>query len=311
MSEVKHGKFSNFGAEFLMISAAALFAFGGVLAKIVREAGMSAFRLVEIRSTGAALILLIYAVIKIRPELKLKRSEFWDMIIFSIIGVAIVQSFYFTAIKYLYVSVALIIEFTAPIWIVLYLRFIKKKSINPIMWWGVGCAFGGLLLIAQIWQGSTLNWFGVLLAFGDAIALAVYFLKAEKLSQSRSSVSLIVWGLGLSAVFWATILPWWSFPFEILNQQLPLGGNFSNNSWPGWFLILLIIIFGTIFPYLLTIAGLRKLSASTGSVIGMIEPVFAGIIAWIWLNESFNLIQLLGCAIVLFGIYLADKAKAH
>jgi drug/metabolite transporter (DMT)-like permease len=117
--------------------------------------------------------------------------------------------------------------------------------------------------------------------------------------------------LGLSAVFWAIILPWWSFPFEILNKQIPLGGNFAESTWLGWFLILLIIIFGTIFPYLLTIAGLRKLSASTGSVIGMIEPVFAGIIAWIWLNESFNLIQLIGCAIVLFGIYLADKAKAH
>jgi len=311
MSSLKPTKFSNLGAEFLMISAAALFAFGGVIAKIVRESGMSAFRLVEIRSTGAALILLIYAIFKIRPELKLKRSEVWDMVIFSVIGVAIVQSFYFTAIKYLYVSVALIIEFTAPIWIVLYLRFIRKKQINPIMWWGVGFAFGGLLLIAQIWKGSTLNWFGVLLAFGDAIALAVYFLKAEKLSKSRSSVSLIVWGLGLSAVFWAIILPWWGFPFEILSKQIPLGGNFAESSWPGWFLILLIIIFGTIFPYLLTIAGLRKLSASTGSVIGMIEPVFAGIIAWIWLNESFNLIQLIGCAVVLFGIYLADKAKTH
>ena len=54
-------------------------------------------------------------------------------------------------------SGALIIEFTAPIWIVLYLRFIKKKQISPLMWWGIGCAFGGLILISQVWSESTLS----------------------------------------------------------------------------------------------------------------------------------------------------------
>jgi drug/metabolite transporter (DMT)-like permease len=42
----------------------------------------------------------------------------------------------------------------------------------------------------------------------------------------------------------------------------------------------------------------------------MIEPIFAGVIAWVLLNEALSTIQLIGCAVVLFGIYLADKARA-
>jgi drug/metabolite transporter (DMT)-like permease len=63
-------------------------------------------------------------------------------------------------------------------------------------------------------------------------------------------------------------------------------------------------------PYLFVIGGIRRLSASTSSVIGMLEPVIAGVFAWIWLSQSWSAIQLLGGAIVLVGVYIADRAKA-
>ena len=117
-----------------MISAAMGFALGGVAAKVLREANMDAFRLTQIRATGAGLILLVFAMIKGRDQLRARKEELMDLLLFGIIGVAAVTSFYFFAIKYLFVSVALIIEFTASIWIALYLRFVKKKHISPIMW---------------------------------------------------------------------------------------------------------------------------------------------------------------------------------
>jgi len=298
-------------AEFLMISAAMLFALGGVAAKVLRSADMDAFRLTQIRTTGAALILITFAVLKGKSQLYARKDELKDLIIFGTVGVAAVTSFYFFALKYLYVSVALIIEFTASIWIVLYLRFIKKKQISPLMWWGILCAFSGLTLLSQIWTGTSLHPLGVAVAFADAFALAIYFLFADRLSQTRSSLSLMSWGIGVAAIFWALVLPWWNFPFEYLTNTYSLEGNLSNYSAPGWALILWIIIIGTVIPYLLTVTGIRELSASTGSVIGMIEPIFAGVIAWWLLSEAFNSIQLLGCAIVLLGIYLADKARAQ
>ena len=297
-------------AEFLMISAAMGFALGGVAAKVLREADMDAFRLTQIRSTGAGLILLTFALIKGRDQLRARRDELKDLILFGIIGVSAVTSFYFFAMKYLFVSVALIIEFTASIWIALYLRFVKKKHISPIMWLGIACAFSGLILVSQIWSSSSLNPIGVLVAFADAFALSYYFLTADRLSQTRSPLSLMTWGIGVAAIFWAIILPWWNFPFEYLTESYSLEGNLSGYNAPGWALILWIIIIGTVIPYLLTVTGIRELSAGTSSVIGMIEPIFAGVIAWLLLNEALSTIQLIGCAVVLFGIYLADKARA-
>lgn len=297
-------------AEFLVISASMGFALGGVAAKVLREADMDAFRLTQIRSTGAGLILLAFAIIKGKDQLRARKEEIKDLILFGIIGVAAVTSFYFFAIKYLFVSVALIIEFTASIWIALYLKFVRKKHISPIMWLGIACAFFGLILVSQIWSGSTLHPLGVAVAFADAFALSYYFITAERLTQTRTSLSLMTWGIGVAAIFWAIILPWWSFPFEYLTDSYSLSGNLSGYNAPGWALLLWIIIIGTVIPYLLTVTGIRELSAGTSSVIGMIEPIFAGVIAWIILNEALSGIQLVGCAVVLFGIYLADKAKA-
>jgi drug/metabolite transporter (DMT)-like permease len=294
-----------------MITAAMGFALGGVAAKILREADMDAFRLTQIRTVGAAIILLTFAVMRGKKQLYARRDELKDLIIFGVVGVAAVTSFYFFAIKYLYVSVALVIEFTASIWIVLYLRFIKKKQVSPIMWVGIACAFSGLFLLSQIWTGTTLHPLGVAVAFADAFALAIYFLFADRLSQTRTSLSLMAWGLGVAAVFWSLVLPWWNFPFEYLTNTYSLEGNLSNYSAPGWALVLWIIIVGTVIPYLLTVTGIRELSASTGSVIGMIEPLFAGAIAWWLLNEAFNTTQLIGCAVLLVGIYLADKARSQ
>ena len=204
------------------------FALGGVAAKVLREANMDAFRLTQIRSTGAALILLTFALIKGKDQLRARRDELKDLIIFGVVGVAAVTSFYFFAIKYLFVSVALIIEFTASIWIALYLKFVKKKHISPIMWVGIACAFSGLILVSQIWSSSSLSPIGVLAALADAIALSYYFLTADRLTQTRSSLSLMTWGIGVAAIFWTIILPWWNFPFEYLTKSFSLSGNLSD-----------------------------------------------------------------------------------
>jgi len=296
-------------AEFFLITAALCFAVGGVAAKVLREADLDAFRLTQIRITSAALILLIIALIKGKKQLAVKRSEIKDLVLFGVIGIAVVNSFYYFALKYLYVSVALIIEFTAPIWIALYLRFVKKKNISRTAWVGIFCAFSGLVLISQVWTGKSLHPLGVIFAILDALALAYYFLTADRLGQKRSSLSLTTWGMGVAAIFWAIALPWWNFPFEFLTQTFSLSGELSRFSAPGWALILWIVVTATVIPYLLTVAAIKELSAGTSSVIAMLEPILAGVIAWILLDEAFTNIQLFGCAVVLFGIYLADKAR--
>jgi hypothetical protein len=105
-------------------------------------------------------------------------------------------------------------------------------------------------------------------------------------------------------------MPVWEFPFEVFTIDMDLNGVFAGSTLPGWVLISWIIVMGTIVPYLFVIAGLRLLSASTSSVIGMLEPVLAGVFAWIWLQQSWNGIQLIGAAVVLVGVYIADRARS-
>jgi drug/metabolite transporter (DMT)-like permease len=269
-------------AEIALVFGALAFAFSGIIAKLLLTSGLSAWRLAEIRATGAFLILLIYVFVRKRASLKASRTEIPLLALFGVIGFAAVQVGYFMAIARLHVSTALIIEFTAPIWIVLYIRFVRKKFVPLLMWLSIAMGFSGLLLVAQVWQGMTLNGFGVLAAFLDALAFAAYFLLGEKVNADRSTDALAVWGLGFASLAWAIVTPWWSFPIHVFSQKVNLLGALRHYTLPGWSLILWIVVMGTIVPYLLVLYGLKALSASTASIIGMLEPIFAGIIAWWW-----------------------------
>ena len=273
------------------------------------ESGLSAFRLTQIRTMGAFLVLFLYVYLKNKSSLRINRKELPIFIAFGLFGFAAVNLFYFLAIQRLNVGVALIIEFTAPIWIVLWMRFIQKKIVSKLMWWGLVIGLTGLVLIAQVWRGLTLDGLGVTFALLDAFALALYFLVGEKLVGVKSSEATMAWGFGVSSAFFAIIQPWWTFPFEELGRVVGLTGRLAGISIPTYYLILWIIVLGTAVPYFLVLNGLRGLSAATSSSIGMLEPVFGGIFAWIFLYEKLNFIQSVGAVVVLIGIYLANRAR--
>ena len=296
-------------AEAFLVFGAIAFAFNGVISKLVLTGGLSAWRLTQVRCTGAFLILLLYVIARKRRSLRTTRDELPWLAAYGIIGFAAVQVGYFIAIARMPISIALIIEFTAPIWIVIYIRFIRKKHVPSMMWLSLGLGFVGLLLVGQVWRGLTLNGIGLIAAFVDAFALAAYFLLGEKLIAQRSTDTLTLWGLGFASLVWAITTPLWHFPTHIFAQQINLQGIFKNYSLPGWVLILWIILMGTILPYVLVLSGLKHLSASTSSVIGMLEPVVAGVFAWWWLSEILTAIQLIGGVVVIVGIILADRVR--
>jgi drug/metabolite transporter (DMT)-like permease len=118
-----------------------------------------------------------------------------------------------------------------------------------------------------------------------------------------------MWGFGFAALTWSLLMPIWTFPFDVFTVSIPLEGALDGYSAPGWVLILYVVLIGTVVPYLFTLNGLRNLSASTTSAFGMLEPIFAGAVAWFWFSESWTAIQLLGGVIVIAGIYMADRAR--
>ena len=302
--------FTRHKGEVLLVIGALAFAFNGIVSKIVLQAGLSEWRLVQIRTGGAFLFLVAYVLATNAKSLKVTKKELPLLITYSLFGFAIVQFGYFIAISRMNISMALIIEFTAPIWIVLWIKYVRKSFVPKDMWIAISLAFIGMLLLAQVWKGMTLDTVGLVAAFLDAFALATYFILGERLGHSRPSASLNALGFGIASAIWAVAFPLWSFPTEIFTQSINLSGPLENYNAPGWVLLLWVVTMGTILPYLCVLSGIKLLSASTSSVIGMLEPVFAGIFAWIWINETWNTIQLIGGATVIAGIYLADKTRS-
>jgi drug/metabolite transporter (DMT)-like permease len=204
----------------------------------------------------------------------------------------------------------LILEFTASIWIALWIKLVRRGYVANEMWLAVFLSFSGLILVSKVWNGFKFDLIGLTASMLCAFALAAYFLMSEKIGKSREPISMLIFGMTFASIFWLIVLPPWTFPFEVFSTQMNLGGIAEGTMVPGWVMIASAAILGTVVPYMLVLSGMRYLSASTSSVIGMLEPVIAGAFAWIWFSQSWDAIQLIGAATVLFGIYLADRAKS-
>jgi drug/metabolite transporter (DMT)-like permease len=290
---------------------AIFFSMNGVIVTLVLD-HMTTFRLAQIRAIGTFFLLFLITYIQDRNSLKAERREIPTLLFYGVFGYAMVQLGYFIGIsRGVPLSLVLIIEFTAPIWIVLWIKFVRKSQVAKDMWIAIALSLLGLILVAKAWQGFAFDFLGTVGALGAAIALAVYFLMSQSQGIKRSAQAMVVWGMGVAGLFWSLVLPIWNFPTAIFTTEINMQGRFSEYSAPGWLLIAYIIVFGTLVPYLFVVGGIRRLSASTSSVIGMLEPVIAGVFAWIWLSQSWSAIQLFGGAIVLIGIYIADRAKSN
>ena len=302
---------NRFRGEIYLITGALFFSFNGVISTLVLD-HLSPFRLTQVRCIGAFAIIFVIVASRNFQSLKATRRELPTLALLGIVGFAAVQAGYFLGIQRgIPLSLVLIIEFTAPIWIVLWIKFVQKKAVPNGMWGGIALAFIGLIFIAKVWDGFTFDLLGIIGALISAFAIAVYFLVGSSVGEKRSAQSITVWGLGMAALTWVIVMPVWQFPFEVFTMDMNLQGIFDGTLVPGWVLIAWIIVMGTIVPYLFVVGGLRRLSPSTSSVIGMLEAVIGGIFAWIWLAQSWGVIQLLGGAIVLVGIYIADRTKTN
>jgi|UniRef100_UPI00404914AD drug/metabolite transporter (DMT)-like permease len=302
---------NKYRGEFYLVLGAIFFSMNGVIVTLVLD-HMTTFRLAQVRALGTFFLLFLFTFIQDRNSLRAERREIPTLIFYGVFGYAMVQLGYFIGIsRGVPLSLVLIIEFTAPIWIVLWIKFVRKSVVAKDMWIAIALSLLGLILVAKAWQGFVFDLIGTLGALGAALALAVYFLMSQSQGVKRSAQAMIVWGFGVSGLFWSLVLPIWNFPTAIFTTDINLQGRFSEYSAPGWLLIAYIVVFGTMVPYLFVVGGIRRLSAATSSVIGMLEPVIAGVFAWIWLSQSWSAIQLLGGAIVLIGIYIADRAKTN
>ncbi len=290
------------------LAAAGFFAVNGTVSTLALQAGIPPTRLTALRCTGAAIgLLLLLAVISPR-RLRVSRREVPFLAVFGVVGVALTQFLYYVAIGRLPVGIALVFEMTAPVFIALYVWLVRGEKVRSRLWVALLLSLAGLVLIAQVWQdGGSLDALGVGAALLAALCLATYYLMGERGTVTRDPVTLTCWSFVAAAVFWSAAAPWWEFDASVLGERVPV--SIGGVGLPLWLLVTWIVVLGAIVPFWLSIAGLRHLSPTTAGIVATVEPVFASVVAWLWVEQVLTGWQVAGGVVVLAGIVLAQTAR--
>ena len=288
--------------------AALLFAVNASVSKVVLEAGVDPARLTAVRCTGVAFGLGLVLLVAAPSRLRVSARELPALIVLGFAGAAMVQWLYFVAIDRLPVGIALLLEFTAPVLVAVYVRVVRRENVRRRTWLAIALAFGGLALVAQVWRDTGLDPIGIAAGLGAATCLATYFLVGGHTVATRDPASLTFYMFAFGALFWAIAQPWWSFESAEFAVTTSLLGVLDDVALPVWMGAAWVILLGTLAPYSLNLAALRHVPPTIVGAVGMCEPVVAAAVAWVWLGQALRPVQLVGGAIVLAGVALAQQA---
>lgn len=292
----------------MYLLAGFLFALNGVMAKPVIDLGLSPIRLTEIRNAGSFVVMAIFVLFWKPQAFRIKKSELPFLIVYGVLAFTLVQSLYFVTISLLPVGIGTLLIFLAPVLVAIWLKFVKKQPVSNRIWGALVLVVLGLSLVAQVWQGLTLNAGGLLSAMVCAVALAAFWLLGASGQERRDPISLTMWGFFFATLAWSVLAPWWTFPWGVLREDLdPL-----MDGWPSfsvWGLVIWNIVLGTIAPFLLVLGSLRRLGAQRAGIVGTSEPLWAALLAFLLLGEVLTSWQVVGGLIVLGGIVLAETAR--
>ena len=291
------------------VVAAALFGINGTVSTLALQAGLPAPRLTALRCTGAAIGLVVVLAVISPRRLRVTRRELPFLAVFGVVGVALTQFLYYVAIGRLPVGIALVFEMTAPVFIALYVWLVRREQVRSRLWVALLLSLCGLVLVAQVWEGGgSLDPLGVAAGLLAALCLATYYLMGERGTAVRDPIALTTWSFVAAAVFWAVAAPWWRFDAGVLVHRVP--ASLGGLSVPLWALVAWIVVLGAIVPFWLSIAALPHLSPTTAGLVATVEPVFASIVAWLWVGQVLTGWQIAGGVVVLVGIALAQTARA-
>jgi drug/metabolite transporter (DMT)-like permease len=297
------------GLGYVMVGVAAtLFAVNGTVSKVILGSGIRSGQLTAVRCAGALIGLTLIAVATRPVTLRIRADEL-PLLIALGIGLALVQWAYFFAIHRLDIGIALLIQYVAPILVALWARFVFHEPVRRRIWTALVVSLAGLTLIVEIWHGDRLSGPGVAACVLAAISYAGYILIAERGVRRRDPISLSAWGFLFATIFWSLLAPWWNFPGRRIDDHVSLLGNLASTHVPLWLLVLWMVVLGGILPFALIVSALRHISATRAGITAMLEPVVAIVVAWAWLGESLQPVQLSGAALTLLGIGLAQTAR--
>ncbi|KQS66593.1 EamA family transporter [Modestobacter sp. Leaf380] len=284
----------------LALASAAAFGTSGVFATGLMDAGWSAAAAVTVRVGLAALVLTVPAVLQLRGRWHLLRENAGAVLAFGVLAVAGCQLTYFLAVSRLSVGVALLLEYSGVVLVVLWTWLRHGQRPSPVTAAGVVVAVVGLVLVLDVVRGAQIDALGVVYGLMAAVGLAVYFIVSARSDGALPPLVSAWGGLGVGAVVLGVAAAVGLVPWHTATADVELAG--SPTSWlvP----VLGLALVAAAFAYASGVAAIRRLGSRLSSFIGLTEVLFAVLFAALLLGQEPGVVQLVGGVVVLAGIVL-------
>jgi len=289
----------------LAIGAAFAFGMSGGWARGLIDAGWTPGAAVAARVWIAALVLLIPTIVSLRGRWGVLRTNAGMVAAYGLLAVTATQLCYFQAVAVMDVGLALLIEYTAPIAVILWLWLRRGERPTRRSVIGAAIAFVGLVLMLDIVTGAEVNVAGMLWALAAMVGAATYFLLSGKADTGMPPIALAGGGLLLGAI---------ALTVAGLVGILPMAWTTDDIAYRfgtvPWFVpVLAIGLIATALAYVLGIASTRMLGSRLASFIALSEVVASLLFGWLLLGQSPDLLQALGAALVLVGVVVVKLGE--
>ncbi len=281
----------------LSVIPALLWSTSGVLGKVLLTGTLTPSRLVFYRSLLGSLLLFLILLIRDKSLLRLSWKDLPFFLCMGIFGLAFTQFTYYAAIQSLDVGFAILLQYLAPLWILLFERFYYKMPLSYSKITALGFALLGCFMISTATPNfDRLGFRGLILGVTAGICFAAYGLMTKHALKSHHALNVLFYSLLFTAMFWGIFGP---------GSRAPVSEIEGTKVW----IIFYVAIFGTVVPYLVYLYALRLLEASRVGIISTLEPVFAAAIAWMYLGENLSLLQIVGGGCVLLAISILQSGQ--
>jgi drug/metabolite transporter (DMT)-like permease len=285
---------------YIAISLAAVL--WGVAAAVAKSFFNKAYEpliLVQMRVTLSFAVLFLFFLVTNRSLLRFRLKDIPHVLIVGILGVAGSNYFYYAAIKETNVSTAILVQYTAPVMVMMYTVLFQKERLSIAKISSLILSIGGIVLAIGAYHPEVLKgtMHGIIFALLAAVSFSIFTISGKSLTQKYSIWTGLIYLLGAATLFWSFI----NTPMEIIEA------HYSAEDWKIFGVIALISI---LIPYSLYYYGLHHIQSSKAIIISTLEPVVAIASEWMFLNGTMGPVQIVGAVCVIAAILILQRDSA-
>lgn len=282
----------------LAVISAATFGLSGSLAASLMAGGWSPGAIVLCRIGIAAVALAPFTVAALRGRWHLLRAKTPQVLTYGILAVAGAQFCYFSAVATMDVAPALLIEYTAPAAVVVWLWIRHGQRPRALTIAGAVLAAAGLVLVLDLFSGAHLAWAGVAWSLAAMVGATAYFLLSADTDSGIPPLALAGVGLLVGAASLAILAVVGLLPMRATTQP----AHFALGAVPWWLPLTLLGLVTAAVAYATGIAAIRRLGSRVASFVALLEVVAAVGFAWLLVDQLPGVAQLLGGLLIIGGV---------